>query len=85
MARKRESRRHHVLLWVLAKGAVLIKWQMLEVLSFRILQSGEALTFSNINNPVTFSCEKKKEQWSSPGFFLKIIATKLWANSRPRI
>ena len=34
MARKRESGRHHVLLWVLAKGAVLMKWQMLEVLSF---------------------------------------------------
>ena len=27
----------------------------------------------------------KTEQWSSPDFFLKIIATKLWANSRPWI
>ena len=69
MARKRESRRHHVLLWVLAKGAVLIKWQMLEVLSFCILQSGEGLTFSNINNPVTFSCEKKKNNEVLQVFF----------------
>ena len=43
--------------------------EMTNVRSFIILQSGEGLNFSNINNPVTFSCEKKKEQWSSPGFF----------------
>ena len=84
MARKSESRRHRVLLWVLAKGAVLMKWQMLEVLSFCILQSGEGLTFSNINNPVTFSCEKQNNEVLRI-FFLKIIATKLWANSRPWI
>ena len=50
--------------------------EMTNVRSFIILQSGEGLTFSNINNPVIFSCEKKRTMKFS-GFFFKIIATKL--------
>ena len=51
--------------------------EMTNVRSFIILQSGEGLTFSNINNPVTFPCEKKKNNEVLQVFFLKIIATKL--------
>ena len=53
--------------------------EMTNVRSFIILQSGEGLTFSSINNPVTFSCEKQNNE------VLQILATKLWANSRPWI
>ena len=51
--------------------------EMTNVRSFIISQSGEGLTFSNINNRVTFSCEKKKNNDVLQIFFLKIIATKL--------
>ena len=52
--------------------------EMTTVRSFIILQSGEGLNFSNINNPVTFSCEKKKKNNEVlQVFFFKIIATKL--------
>ena len=36
--------------------------EMTNVRSFIILQSGEGLTFSSINNPVTFSCEKQNNE-----------------------
>ena len=36
--------------------------EMTNVRSFIISQSGEGLTFSNINNPVIFSCEKQNNE-----------------------
>ena len=50
--------------------------EMTNVRSFIISQSGEGLTFSNIKNPVTFSCEKQNNEVLR-FFFFKIIATKL--------
>ena len=58
MARKRESRRHSVTGFSERRRID----EMTNVRSFIILQSGEGLTFSNINNPVIFSCEKTKAQ-----------------------
>ena len=58
MARKRESRRHSITGF---SERCRID-EMTNVRSFIILQSGEGLTLSNINNPVIFSCEKTKAQ-----------------------
>ena len=46
--------------------------EMTNVRSFIISQSGEGLTFSNIKNPVTFSCEKQNNEVLRFFFFLRL-------------
>ena len=68
MARKRESRRHSITGFSERRRLD----EMTNVRSCIILQSGEGLTFSNINNPVIFSCEKKKHNEVFRFFFKRL-------------
>ena len=65
MAGKRESRRNSVTGFSERRRID----EMTNVRSFIILQSGEGLSFSNINNRATFLCEKKKRTIKCSGFF----------------
>ena len=58
MAKKRECRRHSIT----GFGERRRIDEMTNVRSFIILQSGEGLFFSSINDRVIFSCEKKNNE-----------------------